>query len=223
MKKEIEITFGKSVLIEKSPTNNFLELINPLCLTVKDSYLHTHFSSTDTVTIIRYAPIHLPGYYAIRCVLIKEDEINPIFDIPKYVRAIMFHNSVGLCAYKTSVPNMELLDSRLVICHKEFIGEILLNSFKEIRELKFNDNILGFGNYNIDIPYRRCDGLCESKYLYGTHHLKWHKSTSIIRENLLASSSEKILYFETTTLLQKLKRKGRRLLKNSITLEPIKI
>lgn len=193
-------------------------MIKALCNEVSESRLNVLVNSTNTATIIRYAPTNMTSYFAVRLVCINfplKSEVSRFSQ--NDIRALLHLNSEGDRTYKIGFPGLLMSDSRIVICHNELAGEIISNLFLESKKI-LSDHVSTF-KYNIEIPHKRSERLNDSNCLYGNSNSYKQKYAC---ENILFQPSQKTLHQQTKVLLQKLKRKGRRLLKKSLTLEPIK-
>jgi hypothetical protein len=238
---DINITFGKSVLIEKAPKKDFQEIFDVLCKEVPGSYLHCDITSTDTITIIRYTTLEKhPDYCALRIVLFKRLKIIPpeastttilngLFEM-NIIRRLLFHYSNGQHTYKTYVDDFLMIDSRVKVCHKESLSEIILrtmiNEVKELIPYSTPEGAIVTGKSNYvakckemycDSPSIRPEVINDCNSLYGTKD----DANPYRKDRFLSDTDFKLLQHDVNIWRNKLKRKGRRLLLKSITSEPL--
>lgn len=225
--EDIDITFGKSVLIEKSCKNIFDKIIKIFCKDIPGSFLHCIVNGTQSITIIRYAQLADSDLCAVRILYFKPCETTHPSTLPFYIteehgfenliRTILKTYSTGDRVLNTYFNDLCMSDSRLIVCHKESLSEIIV---KMIENIKFSLSIHPVPTYSpvvINSPFIRPSILNDCNFLYG-HNGEEYK---FMIPRVLSMTDSKILQHDINIWRNKLKRKGRRLLLKSITLEPI--
>ncbi len=172
---DIEISFGKSILIEKSQRPEFLKLVNSLCKEVSGSFLHCIVSNTGWFTIIRYSQLKTDfntDYCLLRIVLLKDLKDENTF----LMRPIYLSNHLYDFSYK-QIPHMRvelgirLADSCPIICHKESLFLLLNAVLFEFGHIDMFEDftykvLLRDLSENPKIPFKFCDrpSMCKSLY-----------------------------------------------------------
>lgn len=214
--KELEITFKKDVLFEKILPLLFCEMTKIFCEPVQGSFLHVNISSKRIVTIIRYAYIN--NYAVGRIFKLNFTEFKRFKNNLDHVDA--FSNIYKLIIYENSLVhqrgsfhtglNGRCSDSRVFICHKE----ALLWAISDC-------NII-MGNYfSTDKPWTKANRANTCEILYGNYRNvkplenKFHNLADFLHNNEIIELNRK-----TNSWLSSLKRKGRRLLKHSMVIDP---
>jgi len=228
MKNDVDITFGKSVLIEKTLKQNCLAFLNPLTKEVEGSFLHV-ITGTQTETVIRYAKFNAESnYYVIRIVMFHakssfKKTSNPFgiaLDTNSAIREILFHFSSRDFPCASQIDDIQIIDSKPIICHKDGLSEVILKTYNSM--LNFHKSIKNRINEpvpiprslipsNSDTPISSCE-LTRSNSLYG-------KEEGYTYDHYIGERDLKALQYDVNSWLQKLKRKGRRLLTKSLYLD----
>lgn len=227
---DIEISFGKSVLIEKSQRPEFLLLVNSLCQDVPGSFLHCFLSDSGWTTIIRYSKLQTnlsDDYCLLRVILlkhIKKDEQKCISETT--MKLTLFERSYKAMPYITIMNCVRIGDSSTLICHKEFLTILINEITKEVRDLSLQLSLLQIDaihnpNCSYSLPdiipcvFGNKPSKCDSLYGTQTHNMLFDNTPEISTEQLI-----KLIKCVNHWKI-KLKRKGRRALKKNLTLKPI--
>jgi len=223
--KDIEITFGKFVIIEKI-SNDFIDFISPVCKVVPNSALHMCICGTYTATIIRYAPLtpesNIFIIRALRISKVRKEYLYINDTLPSTDNNFLRETLYAVANAKHTVKIMlqgkmkiQLLDSTVYACHKESLGELIIKfskDFNNVQKIKYQFQLSDCEE--IVAPYHKIL-LDECVLLYGqynTEHQLIRHTTHISDHHL------KALKRDINNYLKTLKRKGRRLLSKSIHL-----
>src|SRR3989304_2518655 len=212
--EDIEITFGKSVLVEKTQRMDFLRLVDSLCEDVLGSFLHCNITGTGWATIIRYSDIKTvteENYCLLRIILFKDTKTEQIHIDESHLRVFMCDHSYREQSYIAEELGIFLADSCPLICHKETLPALILEIMSNLIEIISWKNFnLSFVLSDMTVPFAFCNKPSHCGGLYGL-------------TNVLISTGEDVIYplhfktlFKKTNQWKKnLKRKGRRALKKN--------
>lgn len=226
---EIDITFGKSILVEKAPKKEFTEILAPLCQKVEGSFLHCYYSHTGWVTIIRYAYLQPDSFYRVlRIVLVKDvnffNESNiEYLNNNHFIKSLLHHISISTKSPVTfSWGLINCFDSGLLACGKENLA-VLINELMHKIEKHFSCFSFSNSGYipeeiitnNLSTPFIFCDQPNNSAILFDEDENHTRKLRPV-STNKLAELTKL-----TGNWQIKLKRKGRRALIKNVHLKPI--
>ncbi|HWY34235.1 MAG TPA: hypothetical protein VNX68_06280, partial [Nitrosopumilaceae archaeon] len=174
--EDIEITFGKSILIEKSQKGGFLNVINEVCKDVPGSFLHCFVSSSGWITIIRYAKLKIneklsDDYCLLRILLLKninceDSNLNEVF-----FRKILHHLSIKQTPNFIHLQNgsFNIVDSCPIICHKESLPAVIMEIMPTLLSLTTTKTTYAESEiiaFTLSIPFAFSDKLSECLNLY---------------------------------------------------------
>lgn len=155
MSEDLEITFGKTVLIEKCPNDVISLGISHLCGNTHQSKIHCLVSAKGWLTTIRHSNgVAMCGkeYSVFRIVMLKKKNKNITvqemsFDYNEgtdFLGDILICNSNPSSFYKLDNPGFILMDSGFIICHKN----ALIHSIKHsIAHFTKKTNLMGKNKY----------------------------------------------------------------------------
>lgn len=160
MSEDLEITFGKSVLIEKCP-NDIISLgINLFCKeNVHKSHLHCLVFANGWLLVIRYMQgISFLGndYSCFRIIMIKRKEILTFSKEEQYEflnNTVLNIHSTREKSYNLIQNGIQIIDTSIVVCHKNVLSHLLKKSLNEcLKESKLKTPKDGFYDGN-DFKY----------------------------------------------------------------------
>lgn len=142
MIEDLEITFGKSVLIEKCPNDVISLGINRLCMDgVPRTKIHCLVSGGRLITIRNLKGVGMFGkdYCAFRIITIKKthkditvEEISKNHNETQNFVDEVIESNVHRKNYKLNNYGLELIDSSVIICHKYAFTYLIRKTFNEI-------------------------------------------------------------------------------------------
>lgn len=140
MFEDLEITFGRSVLFEKSPKDLISVGLSLFCNDIHKSNLHCFVYSNGWLIVIRFiqgVAYFDNSYVSFKIIMIKQngkpnltkEEINDYLSsgilIPHYKQD---------CSKHYMVNGIQIIDSSVIICHKNAFIHLLKNNINEIKK-----------------------------------------------------------------------------------------
>ncbi len=228
--ENVEITFGSTVLVEKTPKEPYLCVVNSLCRDVPGSFLHCHINGTGWVTIIRYSKLKTnlsQDYCLLRIVVFKKQKHkdNIIFD--EYaLRNFLYDYSSKHQTYCNSVNNTKFIDTTPIICNKELLTSIITQVMHCLESsIKIKSNLPHILKISLELQnslyFTYSDRSTECSSLYGERIKSDGNRFMSFHTPEITQSSFAVLESRVNDWKQKFNRKERRLLKKSLTLNPI--
>ena len=157
------------------------------------------------------------NYCSLRILVLKKIDNEQIELTNPLLRTIMCNHSYREQPYIIEESGMCLMDSCPIICHKESLPVLIIEIISNlIKIIDFEEYNVSFILNNMTIPFAFCNRPNHCIELYG--------DIGVIiptQNNYVYSDSFNLLVQNVNKWKVKLKRKGRRALKKSITLRPI--
>lgn len=151
MSEDLEITFGRTVLVEKRPNEVISIGVNHLCReNIYKSHLHCFVSSSGWLITIRYVhgvALCGPEYSSFRIIMIKKHnkEISNQELTNNNMLYVLYINSNHKTSCSALTHNIRIIDSAIIVCHKTSLVQLLKHTLvlmlKESKKMQNEDKV----------------------------------------------------------------------------------